>query len=77
MKCIDAADEVSPESWWGFLDGQEFEGLRDADDRFGSILEVFLGGEYFWFCVGIVAESDPRAGHRATRSTLPAPLPSR
>ncbi len=48
VKCIDAADAVSSEVW-GFLDGQEFEGLRDADDRFASVLEVFLGGEYFWF----------------------------
>jgi type VI secretion system protein ImpE len=48
VKCIDAADKVSPEMW-GFLDGKEFEGLRDADDRFGSLLEVFLGGEYCWF----------------------------
>ena len=45
---IDAADRVTPEVW-GFLDGREFEGLRDADDRFASVLEVFLGGEYFWF----------------------------
>lgn len=48
VRCIDAADAVSPEIR-GFLDGQEFEGLRDADDRFGSVLEVFLGGEYFWW----------------------------
>jgi type VI secretion system protein ImpE len=48
VKCIDAADSVTPEVW-GFLDGQEFEGLRDSDDRFASVLEVFLGGEYFWY----------------------------
>ena len=48
VKCADAADAVTPELW-GFLDGQEFEGIRDADDRFGSVLEAFLGGEYFWF----------------------------
>jgi len=48
IRCIDAADAVSPEIR-GFLDGQEFTGLRDADDRFGSVLEAFLGGEYFWF----------------------------
>ncbi|MBA4187052.1 MAG: hypothetical protein C0467_03450 [Planctomycetaceae bacterium] len=48
VRCIDAADNVSPEIR-GFLDGQEFTGLRDADDRFGSVLEAFLGGEYFWF----------------------------
>lgn len=48
IRCIDAADKVSPEIR-GFLDGQEFAGLRDADDRFGSVLEAFLGGEYLWF----------------------------
>ncbi len=48
IRCIDAADMVSPEIR-GFLDGQEFAGLRDADDRFGSVLEAFLGGEYLWF----------------------------
>ncbi len=30
------------------MDGREFEGLRDTDDRFGSVLEVFLGGDYVW-----------------------------
>lgn len=48
VRCIDAADAVTPELW-GFLDGQEFEGLRDADDRFASVLEAFQGGEYLWF----------------------------
>ncbi|QJW95724.1 hypothetical protein FTUN_3278 [Frigoriglobus tundricola] len=32
----------------GFINGREFEGLRDADDRFGSVLEAFRGGEYLW-----------------------------
>jgi type VI secretion system protein ImpE len=48
LRCIDAADAVSPHLR-GFLDGQEFEGLRDADDRYASVLEVFHGGEYVWF----------------------------
>jgi type VI secretion system protein ImpE len=48
VRCIDAADAVAPHPR-GFLDGQEFDGLRDADDRFASVLEAFLGGEYFWF----------------------------
>jgi type VI secretion system protein ImpE len=48
VRAVDAADDSSPEIR-GFLDGEEFEGFRDADDRFGSVLEVFLGGEYFWF----------------------------
>lgn len=45
---IDAADAVSPHLR-GFIDGQEFEALRDADDRFASVLEAFLGEEYVWF----------------------------
>lgn len=47
VKAIDSADESSPHIR-GFIDGQEFDGLRDADDRFGSVLEVFRGGEYLW-----------------------------
>jgi protein involved in temperature-dependent protein secretion len=45
---IDAADAASPHQR-GFLDGQEFDGLRDADDRFASVLEAFLDGQYHWF----------------------------
>jgi type VI secretion system protein ImpE len=48
IRCIDAADAVTPEVW-GFIDGQEFDGLRDADDRFASVLEAFQDGEYVWF----------------------------
>jgi type VI secretion system protein ImpE len=48
VRHADAADAAAP-CPGGFLDGQEFQGLRDADDRFASVLEVFLGGEYFWF----------------------------
>jgi type VI secretion system protein ImpE len=48
IRCIDAADAVTPEVW-GFIDGQEFDGLRDADDRFASVLEAFQYGEYVWF----------------------------
>jgi type VI secretion system protein ImpE len=32
----------------GHVDGREFEGLRDSDDRFGAVLEVFVGSEYVW-----------------------------
>jgi type VI secretion system protein ImpE len=48
IRCIDAAEAVTPEVW-GFIDGQEFEGLRDADDCFASVLEAFQDGEYHWF----------------------------
>jgi type VI secretion system protein ImpE len=32
----------------GALNGQPVEGLRDADELFGTILEVFAGGQYVW-----------------------------
>src|SRR5688572_3697140 len=44
-KAVDAADVLAP-NVRGFIDGREFDGLRDADDRFGSVLEAFRGGEY-------------------------------
>lgn len=44
---IDRADDASPELA-GHVDGREFEGLRDTDDRFGSVLEAFIGTEYVW-----------------------------
>jgi type VI secretion system protein ImpE len=44
---VDAADAVAPHLM-GHIDGREFDGLRDADDRFSSVLEVFAGGEYSW-----------------------------
>ena len=47
VHAIDSADELSPHVR-GFIDGREFEGLRDADDRFGAVLEAFRGGEYLW-----------------------------
>jgi type VI secretion system protein ImpE len=48
VRAIDAADAVAPHLR-GFLDGQEFEDLRDADDCFASILEALHDGEYVWF----------------------------
>ena len=53
IRCIDAADAVTPEVW-GFIDGQEFEGLRDADDCFASVLEAFQDGNYHWFAWEVV-----------------------
>jgi type VI secretion system protein ImpE len=47
VKAIDGADALAP-AVRGFIDGREFDGLRDADDRFGSVLEAFRGGEYLW-----------------------------
>lgn len=47
VKAVDAADSASPVVR-GFIDGREFDALRDADDRFASVLEAFRGGEYLW-----------------------------
>ncbi len=44
---IDRADHASPHIL-GHLDGRPFDGLRDADDRFASVLEAFVGGRYVW-----------------------------
>jgi type VI secretion system protein ImpE len=48
VRWIDRADALTPEVR-GFLDGQEFEGVRDADDRFVSVLEAVVNGDYVWF----------------------------
>ena len=48
VRWIDRADAATPEVS-GFLDGQRFDGLRDADDRFASVLEAVVGGESVWF----------------------------
>ncbi len=47
LRAMDAADESAPRLR-GFIDGREFDGVRGADDRFGTVLEVFRGGEYLW-----------------------------
>lgn len=47
IRWTDRAEATTPEVR-GFLDGQEFDGLRDADDRFASVLEAFAGGDYLW-----------------------------
>lgn len=48
VRWTDRADAATPEVG-GFLDGQRFDGLRDADDRFASVLEAVVGGESVWF----------------------------
>jgi len=45
---IDRADAAAP-AINGHINGREFEGLRDTDDRYASVLEVFIRGEYVWF----------------------------
>jgi type VI secretion system protein ImpE len=44
---IDRADATTP-TFAGHIDGREFDGLRDTDDRFASVLEGFAGREYVW-----------------------------
>ena len=48
VRWVDRADELSP-AVSGFLDGREFDELRDADDRLGSVLEAFIEGDFVWF----------------------------
>ncbi|MFO0850146.1 MAG: type VI secretion system accessory protein TagJ [Gemmataceae bacterium] len=47
VRLIDRADAVTP-AFGGHVDGREFDGLRDADDRFTAVLEGFAGREYVW-----------------------------
>lgn len=44
---IDRADHRSPHLL-GHVDGREFDGLRDGDDRFASVLEAFVGATSVW-----------------------------
>lgn len=44
---VDRADQATP-LVMGHVDGREFVGLRDADDRFASVLELFIGSTYAW-----------------------------
>ncbi len=48
----------------GRLNGKPFEHLRDADDLFGSVLEVLSQGAYYWVPleqVASLAMSAPRS----------------
>jgi type VI secretion system protein ImpE len=47
VRRVDKADAITPVVT-GHLDGREFRGLRDADDRFASVLEVLFDGRYMW-----------------------------
>ncbi len=48
VRWVDRADALSP-TVTGFIDGREFDELRDADDRYASVLEAFVEGDYIWF----------------------------
>jgi len=45
----------------GSLNGQPFAGLRDGDDRLGSVLEVLANGNYFWVPLEQVAAISSKA----------------
>jgi type VI secretion system protein ImpE len=44
------ADEAASPSA-GMFNGSPFQQLRDADDRFGPVVEVFARGKYLWVAV--------------------------
>ena len=44
---FDRADAAAP-LVVGHVDGREFEGLRDTDDRFASAFELLVGANYVW-----------------------------
>src|SRR5262245_13001284 len=44
---LQAANDAAP-PLQGQFNGKEFDGLRDADDLFGPVLEIFNNGRYFW-----------------------------
>lgn len=45
--CADRADAALPEVI-GFVDGREFVGLRDSDDRFAGVFELMIGRRWVW-----------------------------
>lgn len=47
VRWIDRADAGTPEVR-GFVDGREFVGLRDGDERFASVWEAFVGSRSVW-----------------------------
>jgi type VI secretion system protein ImpE len=42
-RALDGAPQLA-----GHIDGREFEGLRDADDRLATVFELLIDGEYTW-----------------------------
>jgi type VI secretion system protein ImpE len=60
---IDRADEAAPHLL-GHWNGREFDGLRDAGDRFAQVLEAFAGEHYVWLPLDQVrrVRLDPPAG---------------
>ncbi len=46
----DRADAALPEVT-GFVDGREFVGLRDSDDRFAGAFELLIGRRWVWVAI--------------------------
>ena len=46
----DRADAGLPEVT-GFVDGREFVGLRDSDDRFAGLFELLIGRRWVWVAI--------------------------
>jgi len=46
----DRADSRLPEVT-GFVDGREFVGLRDSDDRFAGVFELLIGRRWVWVAI--------------------------
>lgn len=62
VELLAQADEVSP-IVAGTWNGTPFVGLRDADDYFASVLEVFAQGRYLWVAaeqISTLAMNPPR-----------------
>lgn len=49
--CVDSLDRADAmiEGIAGHVDGRNFDGVRDGDDLFASVLEVLHDGHYWWF----------------------------
>ncbi|MCZ2342105.1 MAG: hypothetical protein LC104_09965 [Bacteroidales bacterium] len=62
VELLSQADEVTP-LVAGTWNGTPFVGLRDADDYFASVLEVFAQGRYLWVAteqISTLAMNPPR-----------------
>jgi type VI secretion system protein ImpE len=46
-KLLQAANDAAP-ALKGQFNGKDFDGVRDGDDLFGPVIEVFNNGRYFW-----------------------------
>jgi type VI secretion system protein ImpE len=53
-KLLAEANDSAP-ALSGQFNEKSFDGMRDADDLFGTVLEVFSNGKYFWLALEQVA----------------------